>query len=78
MKDYPLKEIKKKSTKPKYCTFTGKVQDIPTCGKIPKKIKCPACQRRLEPTINTCTGSYEDASWACCVYLTIKKHRAKK
>ena len=78
MKNYPLREIKKKSTKPEYCSFVGRVEQLSKGNKVPKRIACPTCKRRLEPTVTTCTGSYEDVGFACCINLTIKKHRAKK
>lgn len=78
MQDFPKKEKKKKSTKSYYCSFSGRVDVNVVNKKIPKYVTCPTCKRRLEPCITTCTGSREDASWACCVFLSLEKHRAKK
>lgn len=58
------KEKKKPSQKPKYCEFTGVVRELETGEKPPKKIKCPSCKRRLEPSLNQSK-------------LTLMKHRHK-
>jgi hypothetical protein len=78
MKNFPKREKKKKSTKPYYCTFKGSIGGNMAHKKIPKYVTCPVCKRRLEPSIRTCTGGIEDTSWACCVFLLLNKHRAKK
>jgi hypothetical protein len=79
------KEVKKESTKSKYCSFSGSIIDqISGFNKggstTPNKVKCPECGRKLIPNISTCTGGREDIGepWACCNYATIKKHRRKK
>lgn len=58
------KESKKPSTKPKYCEFIGVIRELDAGEKAPKKIKCPSCKRRLEPSLSQ--GK-----------LTLKKHRHK-
>lgn len=78
MKNFPRKEKKKISTKPFYCPFTGPVKYKDGIKGLPKIVECPTCKRRLEPDIKTCTGGREDASWACCVTLSLRKHRMKK
>jgi len=75
MRQYSKKEIKKLSKKPEYCPFMGKINFT---GKPPKVVQCPKCKRRLEPHMSTCTGGREDAGFACCIRLILKKHRMKK
>lgn len=72
------REKKKKSTKPKYCTFTGTVTKIPKGEKIPKKLQCPVCKRRMEPSIVTTDmfhGFLEEMPY---IKLDFKKDRMKK
>jgi len=79
MKNYPLKESKKKSDKPKYCEFTGSVNNqLKSDGSVPKYVICPKCKRRIIPHISTCTGGREDIQFACCIYIRLLKHIRKK
>lgn len=72
---YPKKEIKKKSTKGKYCNFIGIIKEVKFLSEIPSKIRCPECNRSMKPYITDC-----GCGWDCACYLKLsfKKHRRNK
>jgi len=64
-----MKEKKKKSKKSKYCDFEGILNIVKSMKNMPKKIPCPECKRKMEPTVDFNFGD---------IILSFKKHRRKK
>jgi hypothetical protein len=59
------------------CEYTAVVARDDEIDKLPKRITCPECGKRVKPAIHSCLGGKSE--WGnmtpCCIWAFIPRHR---
>lgn len=59
--------------KDEFCDYTALIADgDKEVDRLPPKVRCPKCGKRMKPKIDTCTGDFD---MYCCIWAHFPRHK---